>query len=134
MSQPLISIVVEGVRRVQQPGDTLTGQFQIDAVDPDEIQSVEVSVLWYTEGKGDEDLGVSHFQRYTSEGASEKSLCELRDFNATLPNSPLSYDGLILKIRWCVRVRVFLPRGRQAVAEQPFQLGNVPGPVVTIPT
>ena len=126
MSQPLISIVVEGARRVQQPGEALSGKFQIDAVDPTEIQSIEVSVLWYTEGKGDEDLGVSHFRRYTPENAGNKPLCELRDFSTTLPNSPLSYDGLVLKIRWCVRVRVFLPRGRQAVAEQPFQLGNVP--------
>lgn len=133
MSGPLISIVVEGAHRVLQPGDTLTGQFQIDAVDPDEIQSVEVSVLWYTEGKGDEDLGVSHFRRYTSDDDSGTPLCELRDFSTTLPKSPLSYDGLILKIRWCVRVRVFLPQGRQVVAEQAFQLGNVPGAVVTIP-
>ncbi len=134
MSGPLISIVVQGAHRVMQPGDLLSGQLQIDSVGPDEVQSVEVSVLWYTEGKGDEDLGVSHFRRYTPEDGSEIPLCELRDFSTTLPNSPLSYDGLILKIRWCVRVRVFLPRGRQAVAEQAFQLGNVPGAVVTIPT
>ncbi|NIP85768.1 MAG: hypothetical protein GTO03_09485 [Planctomycetales bacterium] len=38
----------------------------------------------------------------------------------------MSYDGLIVKIHWCVRLRLFLPRGRELVAEQPFQLGAVP--------
>ena len=39
------------------------------------------------------------------------------------------YEGLILKIRWCVRVRLFLVRGRELVAEQSFRLGDVPAAV-----
>jgi hypothetical protein len=35
---------------------------------------------------------------------------------------------LIVKIRWSVRVRVFLCDGREVVVDQSFQLGNVPGP------
>lgn len=46
-------------------------------------------------------------------------------FSTTLPQSPLSYDGRIIKIRWCVRVRAFVGR-KEIVAEEPFQLGNVP--------
>ncbi len=47
-------------------------------------------------------------------------------FNTQLPPSPLSYDGAIVKIRWCVRVRVFLRGGKQLLSEKPFQLGTVP--------
>jgi hypothetical protein len=43
-----------------------------------------------------------------------------------LPNSPLSYDGVILRIRWCVRLRAFLTRGKQLVEQRTFRLGNVP--------
>jgi hypothetical protein len=40
----------------------------------------------------------------------------------------LSYDGQIVKIRWCVRVRVIFKRGRDLVAQKLFRLGNVPPP------
>lgn len=136
MNEPLISIVIEGSSRVHFPGERLSGAFQIDAVEPGEIQAVELSVLWYTQGKGDEDLGVHHFERFTGDsenrggenrgGENRGTLHELRRFGTTLPLSPLSYDGLILKIHWCVRVRVFLTQGREYVAQTRFQLGNLP--------
>jgi hypothetical protein len=126
MNEPLISIAIEGAGRVHLPGDPLSGAFQIDAVEPDEIEAVELSVLWYTQGKGDEDVGVHHFERFTSDGGERGRLHELRPFRTTLPLSPLSYDGVILKIQWCVRVRVFLSKGREYVAETRFQLGNLP--------
>jgi hypothetical protein len=40
----------------------------------------------------------------------------------------LSYDGRIVKIHWCVRVRVFQGWGRELVLEEPFTLGTVPPP------
>ena len=46
-------------------------------------------------------------------------------FATVLPPSPLSYDGQIVKVCWCVRVRLFMPHAPEAVAEIPFQLGNV---------
>jgi hypothetical protein len=126
MNEPLISIVIDGASRVHFPGDTLSGAIQIDVVDPQEIQAVEISVLWHTQGKGDEDLGVHHFERFTADGENRGTLHELRTFRTTLPQSPLSYDGRILKIHWCVRVRVFLTKGREYVAQTRFQLGNIP--------
>ena len=47
-------------------------------------------------------------------------------FSTTLPTSPLSYDGVIVKIQWCVRIRVFLNRGRDFSGEQSFWLGQIP--------
>jgi hypothetical protein len=126
MNEPLISIVIDRSSRVHFPGERLSGAFQIDAVEPEEIQAVELSVLWYTQGKGDEDLGVHHFERFTGDYEFSGKLHELRRFETTLPLSPLSYDGLILKIHWCVRVRVFLTQGREYVAQTRFQLGNLP--------
>jgi hypothetical protein len=128
MIEPLISIVLHGSQRVLMPGDRLTGEVQIDAAPPQDIQAVEVSVMWRTEGKGDEDLGVHYFERQTSAGELRGRLHELRTFVTTLPASPLTYDGRIVKIRWCARVRLFLSDGREYLFDQPFQLGNVPGP------
>ena len=91
---------------------------------PDQIKAVELSVIWCTEGKGDEDVGLHYFKRYSQEEEPLDPRSSVRFVaDEPLPDSPLSYDGLILKIRWCVRVRLFLPRGETLVHDEPFQLG-----------
>ena len=86
---------------------------------------MEVSVLWHTEGKGDEDLAVHDFRRLSAENGDPIDPRRPGRFSTVLPNSPLSYRGVIVKIRWCVRVRVFLTRGREVVGELHFRLGEV---------
>jgi hypothetical protein len=83
---------------------------------------VEVSVNWYSEGKGDEDLGVHYFERYTPSDAIDGDLRQLHRFQTELPNSPLTYNGSIVKIRWRVRVRLNYGRGKEVVADRSFQL------------
>lgn len=108
-----------------EPGDVLRGSFCVTAEHAAEVRSAEVSVLWYTAGKGDEDFGVHYFERYTAEGPDAVELSRRREFRTLLPENPLSYDGLIVKVCWCARLRLFLPRGRQQVLEAAFQLGHV---------
>ena len=124
MMEPLISLQLRHPLRVYHPGDELECEYQIDAVDPEEIQAVEASVLWYTEGKGDEDLAVHFFERRTPADSEDGDLRPLHKFRTILPNSPLSYAGSIVKIRWCARVRLFLRRGKELFFEQPFVLGS----------
>jgi hypothetical protein len=126
LRQPLISIQIDHRDEILHPGDVLSGAFQIDAVDPSELRAVEVSVLWFTEGKGDEDLAVHYFERLTARDVPELNLHEWRRYQTILPNSPLTYEGVLVKICWCVRVRIFLCDGRDFVAEKSFQLGRVP--------
>ncbi len=121
--EPLISLQILNPQSYFAPGDVLRCESQVDAVDPDDVLAVESSILWYTEGKGDEDLGVHYFERRVPGDADDGDLCRLHRFQAALPNSPLSYNGLIVKIRWCARVRVFLRRGKETFFEQPFTLG-----------
>jgi hypothetical protein len=118
---PLISIHIRRQRPVYRPGDELECQYQIDAIDPVEIQALEASVLWQTDGKGDVDLGIHYFERRTPRGASDDFRQQFT-LKTILPKSPSSYDGEIVKIRWCVRVRLFLKRGKVTFYEVPFQL------------
>jgi hypothetical protein len=126
LRQPLISIQIDRGEQVFEPGEVLAGAFQVDAIDAAELQAVEISVLWFTEGTGDEDMGVHYFERLTSDDVPELNLQERRRFQTVLPNSPLSYEGISVKICWCIRIRIFLRQGRDFVAEKMFQLGNVP--------
>ena len=126
MMEPLISIQLYNHKPACRPGAILECDYQIDAVAAEDVQSVEASVLWYTEGKGDEDMAVHFFERRLAADADGYDLRPLRRFSVQLPNSPLSFDGQIIKIRWCVRVRAFLKRGKDVCFEYPFRLGEVP--------
>lgn len=123
---PLISIQLLRPGRAYQPRDTLSCEYQIDAIESGDIAAVETSVLWYTEGKGDEDLSVIYFDRRTPTDVVDGDLRSLRRFDCQLPATPLSYHGFLFKIRWCVRVRVFLKGGRDIYTDEIFQLGNIP--------
>src|SRR5258708_2364371 len=134
----VLSLYLDGNRRAYQPGDTLSGVYHVEGLKPDEPCKVEISVVWYTEGQGDEDLAVHYFERLNMAERPEIDLRRPQCFNAVLPSSPLSYQGLIVKIHWCARLRLYLPRGKELFREVPFQLGSVPAarclaPVRTVP-
>ncbi len=101
-------------------------EYQLDAVEAKDVQALEASVLWHTEGKGDEDLAVHYFERLLPGDVEGRDLRALRKLTTILPNSPRTYMGVTVKIRWCVRVRAFLRRGKEVFFEQTFVLGNVP--------
>jgi len=130
--EPLLSLCVVGTKRQFSAGEELVCEYQVDAVDPADIQAVEASVLWFTEGKGEEDLGVHFFERRLPADAEGGDLRPMRRVQTRLPNSPLTYAGAILNIRWCVRLRLFLRRGRELMVEQPFTLGCVPPPLPVV--
>jgi len=122
---PLISIHLDRPYRAYQGGDEIHCQYQVDRVKIDQLQAVEASLLWYTEGKGEEDLGVHYFERRTPT-TEDPDIRPMRQFTTTLPSSPLSYEGIIIKIQWCARIRVFLQDGSVYSHEQAFLLGKTP--------
>ena len=123
--EPLISIRLDRPQRAYQSGEEIHCQYQVDRVEPSQLQAVEASLLWYTEGKGEEDLGIHYFQRNIPT-ADEPDIRALQQFQTMLPGSPLSYEGIIIKIQWCARVRVFLQDGSTYTQDQAFLLGKTP--------
>jgi hypothetical protein len=125
MMEPLVRIRLDSPGRAYRPGEHFAGEYRVEGVQPEDLKSIEISVLWYTEGKGDEDFAVHFFQRLDSDALGTVGLRRVGRFHTILPNSPLSYRGAIVKVQWCVRVRVFLARGRQLVEQTPFRLGDI---------
>ena len=126
MRDPSIFIRLIGDLDHYDLGDTLSGEFFVDTDDPESIRAVEISVLWNTEGKGEEDLDVHFFKRIGNDNGDFIDMRQSQAFSTALPASPLSYDGVIVKIFWCVRIRAFLKGGRDFSSEQSFWLGRVP--------
>ena len=50
--------------RLYYPGETLSGSFSLSGIYSSPVEAVEVSILWRTEGKGNEDVGVHARTRY----------------------------------------------------------------------
>ncbi|MDR2441665.1 MAG: hypothetical protein LBE12_20065 [Planctomycetaceae bacterium] len=124
---PRIVITLDGRgSRLYQPGETLAGSYWFDFVGGDDIQAVECSILWHTEGKGSEDMGVHAFWRHATDAGDWIDPRRPGRFRTVLPKSPLSYSGILIKIYWSVRVRLFLADGREAVENLAFRLGNLP--------
>lgn len=126
MTEPIFEIHLDGDRRAYLPGDTLAGEYWLRGASPTDVRAVELSVLWYTEGAGDEELVVHFFQRQGPDGEGRLDAARPRRFSTLLPNTPQSYEGVLLKIHWCVRARAFPKQGKEVVAEQAFLLGQVP--------
>jgi len=126
MSEPRITIRFDGNGRVYLPGESLSGEYWLEGVGRSEVRVIEVAILWATEGKGDEDLSVHDFRRLAVEEGDEIDPRWPGRFRTVLPNSPLTYEGVIVKLRWFVRVRAFLTEGRELIGQQRFRLGNIP--------
>jgi hypothetical protein len=122
---PQIDVQFDRADRCYEPGDELRMRYDVGGLGGDTLRAVEHSVLWYTEGKGEEDLGVHFFERITDR-ASLPDAVRGGSFETALPGSPLSYEGVIVKVRWCVRVRLFFASGRDFVSEHVFLVGRIP--------
>lgn len=128
---PAISIQLNSTQAFFLPGQTLSGTYAFSGVAREEIQRVELSVLWFTEGKGDEDLGVHFFESIQwEEGEAAEPSGRNRvpggAFSVELPQAPVSYYGKVLKIHWDVRVRLFLSGERSYNESRRFTVGDVP--------
>jgi hypothetical protein len=121
-AQPAVNVTLCREDGVYEAGGDLTAKWRIRRISVDDIQSVEVSVMWHTEGKGDEDLHVHHFHRIGESQIRRQGLADQQSLHCKLPASPLSYHGHLIHLRWCLRLRLFLTDGREILAEQPFHL------------
>jgi hypothetical protein len=107
-----------------EPGDRLRGSYHIAGADLSRLEKVEITVGWHTEGKGSGASGVEHRTVHLPvEGSLERG--GSGKISARLPASPLSYDGVLIKVRWAVKLRATFSGGANLDAQTAFQLGHV---------
>jgi hypothetical protein len=105
-----------------EAGQRLSAEWRIKRILREELVGLEASVLWFTEGKGDEDIQVHHFDRWNDAQLNQLDLSAPHFIGCLLPLSPISYEGTLVRIRWCVRLRLFCSSGHECVTQQPFKL------------
>lgn len=124
-TEPAIGLKLLSLQQALEPRELLEFEYCVKRVTAEQIDRLEVSVAWYTEGKGSEDIGVHFFESHAGDELGPHFLSEPQLASTVLPANPLSYEGRLFKIRWCVRLRLFLNNGREISAEQPFYLGQM---------
>lgn len=103
-------------------------EYRLRAVEGLSVHAIETSVVWIAGGKGSEDIGVHYFQRISKDAISPSMLQRPHRLSTVLPNSPLTYPGLIINICWCVRVRMFYGDELQLNQDLEFLLGDAEVP------
>jgi hypothetical protein len=106
-----------------EPKELLEFEYRVQRVQAEDVDRLEISVMWYTEGKGTEDFGVHLFESFSGDNLPAVLTGEPHLIVTTLPAAPLSYEGRLLNVRWCVRLRLYMKEGRTVSAEKPFYLG-----------
>ena len=126
MSEPTIEISVNHDRADQhfEPGSILSSEYKVKLAPDTSLAAIESSVIWVTEGKGEEDIGVHFFERRNRASFTTSTFDRTQRLSTVLPLSPLSYEGRILKVRWQVRIRLFLVGGQDFIEDYPFRLSG----------
>lgn len=94
---------------VFRPGEIIGGTVSWELAEPP--ASLELSLFWYTEGKGDRDVGVSANVLFEQPGPSG-----IRNFQMRLPAGPYSFSGKLISLVWAL----------EAVAEPGARTGRLP--------
>ena len=92
-----LSIQLEQDKTVFRPGDVVAGtvRWQLE----DQARQVELRLLWYTQGKGDEDAGLVETMTFAQPGLSDQ-----RSFRFTLPSAPYSFSGSLISLTWALEL------------------------------
>jgi hypothetical protein len=123
--EPALGLRVLSLQTALEPNELLEFEYCIQRISAQLIDRLELSVIWFTEGKGSEDIGVHYFESHPRAELVKSALSQPRQVAIHLPSAPLSFEGRLFKIRWCIRLRLFLADGREKIAEQRFYLGSV---------
>lgn len=85
------------------PGEMVSGRVRWSVEGNPE--SVELSLLWHTSGKGTRDVGVVETLKWETPGASN-----VKDFSFALPGGPYSFSGRLISLVWILELTVFPDR------------------------
>lgn len=79
------------------PGEVVEGTASWQLERP--AQTVELRLFWYTQGKGDQDVGVVSTIPFP-----EPALADSRGFRIPLPAGPFSFSGKLISLLWALEV------------------------------
>lgn len=106
--EPLVVEIQNGANSFL-PGETVEGtvSWQLDRP----AVTAELRLFWYTQGKGDQDVGV-----VSTVSFGNPELQDRRPFRVTLPDGPFSFSGKLISLAWALEL-VMEPGSRASRTE-----------------
>ena len=92
-----VSIELTDDKEAFAPGERLTGQVRWSL--ESNPNSLELSLFWYTTGKGTRDVGVIDTLDIDNPGSLGS-----KDFAFDLPQGPYSFSGRLISLVWALEV------------------------------
>jgi hypothetical protein len=81
------------------PGEMVEGTVSWQLDRPAEM--AELRLFWYTQGKGDQDVGVVSTVPFANPGLQDR-----RVFRVSLPDGPFSFSGKLVSLLWALELVV----------------------------
>jgi hypothetical protein len=92
-----LSIMLQDEKTAFAPRETIHGTIQWNLnANP---RHLELSLFWYTAGKGTRDIGVVETLRFDAPGVFGS-----KDFSFTLPDGPYSFSGKLISLIWAIEL------------------------------
>ncbi len=104
-----LAIEIQNGANAFLPGETVEGTVSWRLGQP--AQTVELRLFWYTQGKGDQDVGVVSTVPFGNPEIQDR-----RPFRVTLPDGPFSFSGKLISLSWALEL-VVEPGSRAARTE-----------------
>ncbi len=99
MGNSTIDIEITDKQTSFLPGQTISGNVRWLCSDPPKKASLQL--IWYTEGKGDEDVGLADKIKFENLYASDE-----KPFEFQLPIGPYSFSGRLISLTWALELQV----------------------------
>lgn len=92
------SLYIDLPKTNYRPGELLRGELLWALDEPPE--KIELSLGWWTEGRGDKDANIEHMLEWRSMESAGKESFEMK-----LPESPYSFEGHLISLKWALELR-----------------------------
>ncbi|MEM9409831.1 MAG: hypothetical protein AAGA30_01885 [Planctomycetota bacterium] len=115
----MIKISLTNPVECYRPGQLLRGQLKWNNL-AEETTKVELRLIWYTQGKGNQDFGIA-----SAKPVFQPSREGQVQFQFKCPSRPFSFSGRLIKLRWALEAIEFPSQNaeRQLISISPT--GNV---------
>lgn len=95
----MISIELTNESAAYRPGDRIEGMVRWSE---EQGTSLEVRLIWFTQGKGDRDFELKEVFKASSFGPAGSER-----FQFTAPHRPQSFSGKLISLQWAIETIVF---------------------------
>jgi hypothetical protein len=92
-----LAIEIQNGANAFLPGEVVEGTVSWQLDQP--AVTVELRLFWYTQGKGDQDVGVVFAVPFANPGLQGS-----RAFRISLPDGPFSFSGKLISLVWALEL------------------------------